>query len=94
MPTKIESENINAFINIKNASPKTSLFIGDKIKKLVDEFNDFAFYAAKIREEYKNTPYKAEIMEFINTDYFYECFKRNTHEIVLKEFIGGFKVEP
>lgn len=94
MPVQVETENINAFINIKGASPKTSLFIADKIESLIKGYNDFAGYVVSIREKYKDEPYKDLLMEFINSDYFFECYKKNTHENVLKEFIGGFKIEP
>lgn len=86
VPASSSTKETSFALNIKKGSPRTSVYLLDKIEKVLDEYDDYIDYVCFLREKIKGTVNKDEIMEFINSDDFYFFFKKNKHEIVLKTF--------
>ena len=93
-PVEGESENIKIGIHTNIGSPKTSLYLGEKIKETIGEYDDFIEFIGKLREEVLYTindrSLNLEIMKFVNTDDFYFFYKKDKHKLILKLFWGDY----
>lgn len=92
-PVSVGTENIQIAVNTKHGSPKTSLLIGDVLKKKVNEYDGFAGYVCSLRQTLKDSGCLREIMDFVNTHEFFEFYNKGYQDKVLKMFYGGIIIE-
>lgn len=89
-PVETETENIKIGIHTTIGSPKTSIFLGEKINDTILEYDDFVNYIGKLRidilKNNKDRALNLEVMNFVNSDDFYFFYKKNKHELILKLF--------
>lgn len=89
-PIEIKSDNIKLGLHTSVGSPKTSVFLGEKFKKTIDQYDDFVKYVGTLRNNIlninKDRTFNLEIMNFVNSDDFYFFYKKNKHELILKLF--------
>lgn len=89
IPVEVETEHIKLSVGTKSGSPKTAVFLGQKLKSVIVEYDDFVGYICSIRRKISNSERKREVMEFVNTDEFYEYYRAGKGDTVLKTFYGG-----
>lgn len=89
VPVEIETENVKVALGTRSGSPKTALFLGEKIKKVVEEYDGFVGYVCSVREKIEDSEVKRKIMEFMNTDEFYESYREGKADTVLETIYGG-----
>ena len=89
-PIEIKSDNIKVGLHTSVGSPKTSVFLGEKLKEIIDEYDDFVKYIGTLRSNIlktnKDRRLNLEIMNFVNSDDFYFFYKENKHELILNLF--------
>lgn len=89
-PVEIKSDNIKVGLHTSVGSPKTSVFLGKKLKGVIDEYDDFVEYIGNLRNNIlkvaKNRKLNLEIMNFVNSDDFYFYYRKGKHELILKLF--------
>lgn len=89
-PTEIKSDNIKVGLHTSVGSPKTSVFLGKKLKETIDEYDDFVKYIGTLRNDIlkrnKDRKLNLEIMSFVNSDDFYFFYKKDKHELILNLF--------
>lgn len=73
-------------ININDVSPKTSVFLANKIKNKLEGYDDFITFTALVRNNAKELKNKNEIMEFICSDNFLFFYEKGLGELILKMF--------
>lgn len=93
VPCQKNTEFINLSLNTKGGSPKTSIYLANKLINIAKDYDEFVDYCSKLRNSLKGSPLKEEILSFINTDDFYFFFEKGSHNIVLKMFYGGDLIE-
>lgn len=89
VPVEVESENIRLSIGTKQGSPKTAVFLAKRLKSALAEYDEFVGYVARIRAQIGDSGLKKELMEFVNTDEFYELYRAGKAELILRAFYGG-----
>ena len=93
-PVERKTENIKVGIHTNVGSPKTSIYLGKKIKETIETYDGFVKYIGSLREDIldksKNRKLNLEIMNFVNSDDFYFFYKKDKHELVLKLFWGDY----
>lgn len=89
-PTQRETKSVSFAVHTKAGSPKTSVFLAQKIKETLNQYDDFINYIGELRQELKtrtdNNKLKIEVMNFINTDDFYYFYKKGKQDLILKLF--------
>lgn len=85
VPCQRTSKNFSVAVNVKGKSPKTSVYIADKAKKYLENYEAFIEFTVKVRNKVKSAD-KKEIMKFICSDDFYFFYRRSKAELVLKMF--------
>lgn len=84
VPMEQSTKNITFAINTKQGNPKGAILLSNKVKKLLEEYDDFIEFIAKIRSRAKELPeYKRDIIEFICNDTFKEAFNKGESESAL-----------
>lgn len=93
VPTMRETKTTQIALHTKKGSPKTSLYLCNKIKDSLKENDGFIDYVCSLRNKTKAFDKKQELLDFINTDDFLYFFNNGKHELVLKMFYGGIIIE-
>ncbi|EYE89233.1 precorrin-2 dehydrogenase [Fervidicella metallireducens AeB] len=93
VPTMGETKTTQIALHTKKGSPKTSIYLCNKINSSLKENDDFIDYVSSFRNKIKKFDNRLELLDFINTDDFLYFFKKGKHEVVLKMFYGGFIIE-
>ncbi|MBV7275243.1 NAD(P)-dependent oxidoreductase [Clostridiaceae bacterium UIB06] len=73
-------------INTNDISPKTSVFLANKIKDKLEKYDNFISFTALIRNKAKELKNKNEIMGFICSDDFLFFYEIGLGELILKMF--------
>lgn len=85
IPIQRNTENITFALNTRYGNPKGAVLISDKVKNLLEEYDDFIGYMGKIRNRAKEFPeHKNEILRFIGNDGFKKFFDEGKSESVLR----------
>ncbi len=82
-PMQMRTRNVNIGLNTRGASPKTARFLADRLKKDIEEYDEFVEYACEIRDAYKGSHLKDKILNIVNSEEFYHAFKKGKHEELL-----------
>jgi precorrin-2 dehydrogenase/sirohydrochlorin ferrochelatase len=80
------TENTVFGINTSDGSPKTSIFLADKIKNKLEKYDDFVAFTSLIRNGAKGLENKNEIMNFACSDDFLFFYENGLGKIILKMF--------
>lgn len=86
MTCQRSTKSTNFGINTSDVSPKTSIFLADKIKSKLEEYDNFVTFTALIRNKAKKLENKNEIMDFICSDDFLFFYEKGLGEFILKMF--------
>jgi precorrin-2 dehydrogenase/sirohydrochlorin ferrochelatase len=85
-PFQGSTENVFFTVNTKG-NPRGAVFIAKKIKELLQEYDDFLSYVYGVRESIKAKKDKDKIMQYLNSEEFYDLYKSGFSEKVLKLFL-------
>ena len=85
IPIQKNTENITFALNTKYGNPKGAVLASNKVKDLLESYDDFIGFIGKIRNRAKEIPeYKNEILKLIGTDDFKKLFDEGKSESVLR----------
>ncbi|MCE5221224.1 MAG: NAD(P)-dependent oxidoreductase [Clostridium sp.] len=85
IPIQRNTENISFALNTKYGNPKGAVLVSNKVKNILEEYDNFIGFIGKIRTRAKEFPrYKNEILKFIVTDDFKKFFDENKSESALR----------
>jgi Siroheme synthase (precorrin-2 oxidase/ferrochelatase domain) len=85
-PCQRNTKNIFFGLHTKSVSPKTSVYLANKIKNKLVEYDEFISFSSSIRNRIKDWDKKQEIMNFICSDDFYFFYEKKKEEPILKMF--------
>ncbi|MFL0268653.1 NAD(P)-dependent oxidoreductase [Candidatus Clostridium radicumherbarum] len=85
-PYQRNSQKICFGLNIKNASPFTSRFIGNEILKGISKYDSYVSYVSSLREKLRNSNIKDNVLSFISSEDFYYFYELGKADIILKMF--------
>lgn len=92
LSNEFRTKSLNISLNTEAFSPLTSKFIINKLKKELEEYDEFILYVLQLREIIKkrgDSNRLLEIMNFVNTDDFYYIYKKKKADLILKLFYGA-----
>ena len=85
VPIQKNTENITFALNTKYGNPKGAVLVSNKVKILLEEYDDFIGFMGKIRNKAKKLPeYKNDILKFIGNDDFKKLFDQGKSESALR----------
>jgi precorrin-2 dehydrogenase / sirohydrochlorin ferrochelatase len=85
IPIQRNTKNISFALNTKIGNPKGAVLVSDKVKTLLEEYDDFIEFMGKIRNRAKVFPkYKDEIIKLIGNDEFKKSFDDGRSESILR----------
>lgn len=79
-------------INTKDFSPKTSVFLANRIKNKLEKYDDFIAFTAFIRNNIKDLANKNEIMDFICSEDFLFFYDKGMEKSILKMFYPNIQL--
>ncbi len=88
-----ESKTMVLALNNKVGCPKATSFIGEKIKKELENYDNYIEYVTNIRNITKNYFFKDEIISFICSNDFHFFFEKGYGNLILSMFYGGMDFE-
>ena len=83
------TNSISVGINTRVFSPKTSVFLADKIKNELEKYEEFAVFTSYIRNSIKNFENKNEIMNFICSEDFLFFYNKKMAKNVFEMFYSS-----
>ncbi|MCI1945256.1 NAD(P)-dependent oxidoreductase [Clostridium luticellarii] len=88
IPCQRNTENISLGVNTRGVgvSPITSVFIADKVKKYLGDYDDFVKFTSKIRNHIENVEDRRKIMKFICSEDFYFFYRKGKSSIIIEMF--------
>lgn len=85
VPIERNTKNISFALNTKQGNPKGAVLAAEKVKILLEEYDDFLSFMGKIRTGAKKYPeYKNEILSFIGNEEFKILFDQGKGEKALR----------
>ncbi|MFL0252409.1 NAD(P)-dependent oxidoreductase [Clostridium neuense] len=87
MPCERDLKNFSIAVKVKGKSPKTSIYLAEKAKAYLEDYEEFADFTVKLRNKLKSDK-KKKIMEFVCSDDFYFFYRMGKAELILKLFYG------
>ncbi|WP_160687781.1 NAD(P)-dependent oxidoreductase [Clostridium sp. C2-6-12] len=85
IPIERDTKNISFALNTKQGNPKGAVLAAEKVKSLLEEYDDFLSFMGKIRTKAKKYPeYKNLILSFIGNDDFKILFDQGKAEEALR----------
>jgi len=85
IPIQRNTKNISFALNTKSGNPKGAVLVSDKVKMLLEEYDDFLEFMGKIRNRVKVFPeYKNEILKVIGNEDFKKSFDEGKSESILR----------
>ncbi|OPD35189.1 NAD(P)-dependent oxidoreductase [Clostridium botulinum] len=88
-----ESKTMVLALNNKIGCPKATSFIGEKIKRDLEKYDNYIEYVTYIRSITKNNTMKYEIIDFICSNDFHFFFEKGYGNLILSMFYGGMDFE-
>lgn len=90
-PCQRNTENIFFGLHTKSVSPKTSVYLSNKIKNELKKYDEFISFSSSVRNRIKEWHKKQEIMNFICSDDFYFFYEKEREKVILKMFYEELK---
>jgi precorrin-2 dehydrogenase/sirohydrochlorin ferrochelatase len=85
VPIQRNTKNITFALNTRYGNPKGAVLISNKVKEVLEEYDDFIGFVGKIRSRAKGLlEYKNEVLQFIGDDNFKISFDEGKSESVLR----------
>lgn len=85
IPIERSTKNISFALNTKQGNPKGAVLAAEKVKSLLEEYEDFLGFMGEIRNRAKKYPeYKNGILSFIGNDSFKKLFDEGKGEDALR----------
>jgi precorrin-2 dehydrogenase/sirohydrochlorin ferrochelatase len=78
-PVMRETEATVVALHTKGGSPKTSVFIGDKLQKWLKKYDVFIKFACTLRKQLQHRKDKEVILNFVNSEEFLCLFEQGKH---------------
>ncbi|NFD77506.1 NAD(P)-dependent oxidoreductase [Clostridium botulinum] len=88
-----ESKTMVLALNNKIGCPKATSFIGEKIKRDLEKYDNYIEYVTYIRSITKNNSMRDEIIDFICSNDFHFFFEKGYGNLILSMFYGGMDFE-
>lgn len=85
-PCQRSSKNISFGIHTRAGSPKTSVYVANKVRQYLDKYDSFVEFTCFVRNRVKNREDKEEIMDFICDDDFCFFCEKGKHKEVFSMF--------
>jgi Siroheme synthase (precorrin-2 oxidase/ferrochelatase domain) len=85
-PCQRNTKNIFFGLNTNSVSPKTSVYLANKIKGQLEKYDEFVSFSSSIRNQIKDWDRKQQIMNFICSDDFYFFYEKEKELTILKMF--------
>ena len=77
VPAERNSRMVNIAVNTIGGNPKGSVWVAEKLSRVIMEYDDYIEFTTQIRNKLKDIPeYKNEIISFVFTEEFRESFKK------------------
>jgi len=86
-PIMRESDEAALALHTKAGSPRTSIFLAEKLQKQLAHYDNFIRFACELRQGLKGREDKNRIMERVNSDEFFELFQEGKHHELLNTLI-------
>lgn len=93
VPYQRETKSTMFAVNSKIGNPKGTIFIGEKIKETINEYDGFLDFLSQNRKWLKNNKNKvsekqySELLTFINSDEFYYFYSNGYGKQVIEMFL-------
>ncbi|EKQ53266.1 MULTISPECIES: NAD(P)-dependent oxidoreductase [unclassified Clostridium] len=88
VPIQKNTESIAFALNTKHGNPKGAALLSNKVKDLLEEYDDFINFIGIIRNKAKEIPeYKSDIVELTNNEVFKKAFDEGKSENMLREHL-------
>lgn len=85
VPIERNTKNISFALNTKHGNPKGAVLAAEKVKSLLEEYDDFLGFMGEIRTKAKKYPeYKNQILSFIGNEEFKILFDQGKGEKALR----------
>lgn len=88
-PMQRETENVFFSVHTKRGNPKASVYLCNLLEAEVQKNDEFIGYLCELRQKYKMSTNKNDIMGFVTSEDFKFFFNKGYAEEVLKMFYGG-----
>ena len=88
-PVMRETEQAVLALHTKSGSPKTSVFVAEKLQKMLQDYDRFIEFVCELRQQLKNREDKNEIMRLVNSDEFFVLFVQGKHH----EFCERYNID-
>lgn len=88
-----ETKSMTMCLTCKDKSPRTSVFLLEKMKKELEAYDEYVNYATALREKNIYNESKNSMMEFVSSDDFYFFYTKGCGDAVIKMFYGGDEIE-
>lgn len=85
-PCQRNSKNTFFGLHTNSVSPKTSIYLANKIKGELEKYDEFVSFSSSIRNQIKDWDRKQQIMNFICSDDFYFFYEKEKELTILKMF--------
>lgn len=93
IPFQRETESVVFGVNSKSGNPKGTIFIGNKIKETIQEYDEFLKYISKKRKWLKtnknreNEKKYSDLLTFINSEEFFYFYNKGYGEQIIDLFL-------
>lgn len=85
VPIQRNTENITFALNTRHGNPKGAILVSNKVKNILEEYDEFIEFIGRIRNRAKVFPqYKKQIISFIGNDDFKKAFDEGKSEYSLR----------
>jgi len=85
IPIQRNTKNISFALNTKSGNPKGAVLVSNKVKTVLEEYDEFLEFMGKIRNRAKVFPeYKTEILKVIGNEKFKKSFDEGKSESILR----------
>jgi precorrin-2 dehydrogenase / sirohydrochlorin ferrochelatase len=92
VPVQGSSKSIHYSINTKEGSPRTSLYLGQKVKNSLIQYDELVEYAAAMRKKLKGAEILKEVMSFISSDDFNFILGKGYGDKIIRMFYSEIEL--
>lgn len=85
-PCQRNTKNTFFGLHTNSVSPKTSVYLANKVKNELEKYDEFVSFSSSIRNQIKDWDRKQQIMNFICSDDFYFFCEKGKHKEIFSMF--------